>query len=342
MCIRDRIYIRKDGRRVPISLSGSAIKDSVGRTTGYVCIGTDIAHRKDAEAEREKLHKQLMTTSRQAGMAEVATGVLHNVGNVLNSVNVSASVVEETIRKSKVLKVAQVAELMTSHEADLGVYITTDEKGKMLPKYLMQLSKHLGEEQERLLEEVRGLSNHIGHIKDIISVQQSISKTAGVVESVDMRDLLQDALLMVAASLQRHEIVIAQEYGEAPCVTTDKHKVLQILVNLISNAVDAIKEAKRGEGRITLRLAAEPGERPGTRLEVIDNGVGIASENLTRIFTHGFTTKKTGHGFGLHSSALAAKELQGSLTPSSEGKGMGATFALVLPCELVETRAVKA
>lgn len=340
-------YIAKDGARVPISLSGSAVRDRSGRPTGYVCIGTDITHRKVAEAERDKLHKQLMATSRQAGMAEVATGVLHNVGNVLNSVNVSATLVEEAVRKSKVAQVGQVASLLGEHEGDLGAFMTADERGRVLPKYLAQLAGHLAKERETLLEEVRSLASHIGHIKDIISVQQTISKTSGVIEAVEVRDLVEDAVRMLAGSLDRHHVRLVREYGELRPVSTDKHKVLQIMVNLVSNALDAVKEAPDRDGVLTVRVRGEEGDGAGegtggVRIEVCDNGVGIAPEHLTRIFTHGFTTKKKGHGFGLHSAALAAKELGGSLTAHSAGPGMGAAFVLSLPYERAESTRAQA
>ncbi len=325
-------YFARDGRQVPISLSGSAIRDAQGRSAGYVCIGTDISDRKAAEAEREQLNRKLVQTSRQAGMAEVATGVLHNVGNVLNSVNVSAATVEEMLRKSRVAQVRKLAELLGEHASDLGAFLTSDERGKMVPGYLSQLSEHLAQEQERALGELSQLNKHIGHIKDIISVQQSIAKTAGVIEPVDLRELVDDALRMVGESLRRHGVRVERELAEVGVVQTDKHKVLQILVNLLSNAKDAVKECPGREGVVTVRLAArgeDGGE--GVRLEVEDNGVGIAPENLTRVFTHGFTTKKQGHGFGLHASALSAKELGGSLAARSEGEGRGARFVLELP-----------
>jgi len=326
-------YFAKDGRKVPISLSGSSIRDAQGRAAGYVCIGTDISDRKQAELEREQLNKKLVQTSRQAGMAEVATGVLHNVGNVLNSVNVSASVVEETVRRSRVAAVAKLAELLGQHEADLGTFMTADEKGKMIPGYLAQLGRALAEEQDRVLREIDHLTSHIAHIKDIISVQQSIAKSAGVIETVDVRELAEDALRMVGESFKRHLVTLRREYGEGTQVSTDKHKVLQILVNLLSNAKDAVRDI-RGDREVILRIVPRP--EGGVRVEVEDNGVGIAPENLTRIFTHGFTTKEKGHGFGLHTSALAAKELQGSLTVRSDGPGRGALFTLELPAKPAE------
>jgi PAS domain S-box-containing protein len=336
-------FISRDNRHIPISLSGSAIKDGTGRTTGYVCLGTDITHRKEAEAEREKLNRALMTTSRQAGMAEVATGVLHNVGNVLNSVNVSAAVVEEAVRRSKVSRLAQLAELLSSNAGRLGTFLTEDARGKMVPTYLGQLARHLLSEQEQILAEMTTLTRHIGHIKDIISVQQSVSKVAGVVETADPRSLVEDALRMVSASIMRSRIVLERDLADSGSVETDKHKVLQILVNLLTNALDSVREVKEREGTIIVRLRPAPagadGAPAGAIIEVLDNGTGIPAENLTRIFTHGFTTKKKGHGFGLHSAANAARELQGSLTAHSDGPGGGARFVLTLPARMVETGA---
>ncbi|MFM9996154.1 MAG: ATP-binding protein [Phycisphaerales bacterium] len=327
-------YISKDNRHIPVSLSGSAIKDAKGRVTGYVCIGTDISQRKQAEAEKQKLHSQLVATSRQAGMAEVATGVLHNVGNVLNSINVSAAVVEETLKKSKVPMVRQVADLLGENRADIGRFMAESERGRLLPDYLSKLAQHLADEQASLMTEMKSLSNHVGHVKDIIGVQQSISRPAGVVELLSVRDLLEDAVQMVAPSAARHHVTIVREFSETPQVKTDKHRVLQVLVNLLTNAMDAVKEtAPQRDGRIVLRVKRNRPDTKTVRVEVEDNGIGIPPDNVTRIFTHGFTTKKKGHGFGLHSCALAAKELQGALTVSSPGPGQGSTFTLVLPIE---------
>ena len=122
-----------------------------------------------------------------------------------------------------------------------------------------------------------------------------------------------------------------------PQVQVEKQKVLQILVNLMRNARDALVESGRQGPAIDL---AHPNRRRSDEkkvvIEVIDNGVGIEEENLTKIFSHGFTTKRHGHGFGLHSSANAAKEMGGNLTAHSDGPGRGAVFTLELPFMPVE------
>ena len=116
-----------------------------------------------------------------------------------------------------------------------------------------------------------------------------------------------------------------------PAVLADKHKVLQILVNLLRNAKHALEEGGGGDKRLKLRVGIN-GERR-VKISVSDNGVGIAPEHLSRIFEHGFTTRKEGHGFGLHSGALAAREMGGSLGAHSAGPGQGATFTLEFPAQ---------
>jgi signal transduction histidine kinase len=179
-----------------------------------------------------------------------------------------------------------------------------------------------------MLTELDHLRKNVDHIKDIVAMQQSYAKTSGVIEVMSIPDLLEDALRMNAGSLARHDIELARDYQARPVVALDKHKVLQILVNLIRNAKYACDETGRTDKCITLRITADG---RSVSIAVGDNGVGIPAENLTRIFNHGFTTRATGHGFGLHSGALAAKGMGGSLTVHSAGPGQGATFVLTLP-----------
>ena len=281
--------------------------------------------------ELEQSHKRLIEASRQAGMAEVATSVLHNVGNVLNSINVSATVVSELLSKSKISNVAKVSGLMREHAADLGEFITKDPKGRNLPLFLEQLADHLAREQTQALKEISSLAKNVDHVKDIVAMQQGYAKVSAVTETLKVTDLLEDALRMNAGALIRHDVHFFREYEEhLPEITVEKHKVLQILVNLICNAKQACDESGSPDKRLTVRVTNGSDK---VRIALIDNGIGIEPENLARIFNHGFTTKKEGHGFGLHSGALGAKEMGGSLSVQSEGRGKGATFILELPCQ---------
>ena len=291
-------------------------------------LNQEIASKEKAQRDLEDTHRQLMDTSRQAGMAEVATSVLHNVGNVLNSVNVSATLAADHVRRSKVSNVARLRDLLHQHRGDLGRFLTEDPKGRMIPAYLDSLAESLTKEQAAVIAELSALRNNIDHIKDVVAMQQSYAKTSGVTESISVPDLVEDALRMNAGSLARHDVDVARDYAGRPVITVEKNKVLQILVNLIRNAKYACDESGRTDKLILLRTTTD--ER-GVEISVIDNGVGIPAENLTRIFAHGFTTRKHGHGFGLHSGALAARELGGSLTVRSDGPGKGATFTLRLP-----------
>ena len=174
------------------------------------------------------------------------------------------------------------------------------------------------------------MQKNIEYIRDIVAMQQNYAKISGVLESLPVVDLLEDAVRMNAASIDRHNIKVLREYPESSRLLMDKHKVLQILVNLISNARHACNDSERPDKQITLRVLKENGRM---KIVITDNGVGIPAENMTRIFNYGFTTRKDGHGFGLHSGALAAKEMGGSLAAFSEGPGRGATFTLELPVQ---------
>jgi len=299
-----------------------------GQALGAVAVIQDMTERKKQEIELERVHKELMTASREAGMAEVATNVLHNVGNILNSVNVSASLVAERLRQSKAAGVSRIAALLVEQGPRLGQYLTEDERGKLIPDYLAALGEQLTSDQRSALEELTLLRDNLEHIKDTVTMQQSYAKLCGVTETVEVVDLVEDSLRLNAGAFARHGVTLRREFAAVPSISVDKHKVLQILVNLVRNAKYACDESGRADKQITLRI--EPTEQ-GVRISVIDNGVGIPPENMARLFRHGFTTRASGHGFGLHSGALAANELGGSLRAESEGSGLGAAFILELP-----------
>jgi len=294
---------------------------------GAVAVVQDITERRLAEQELEQVHRQLLVASRQAGMAEVATNVLHNVGNVLNSVNVSASLIAEGIKRSKCAGLARAAALLSEHAHDLATFLA-GAQGKHLPPYLQELAADLICERDTATAELSALRSNIEHIKEIVAMQQSYARRGGVIDTLDIRVLVEDSLRMNDGAFSRHGVVLSRDFENVPPIQVDKHKVLQILVNVIRNAKYACDEAKAGEKRVTVRVRAANGS---VLISVIDTGVGIPKENLNRIFNHGFTTRPDGHGFGLHSSALAAQELGGSLQAESAGPGHGATFTLTLP-----------
>jgi len=322
----------KDGRGESWVLTTKMpFRDKTGKIVGTFGISKDITTIKEAEAKLEAAHRQLVDASRQAGMAEVATSVLHNVGNVLNSVNVSTTLVYETIKKSRINHLGRLAAKINEHREHLAAYFTSDPNGTQLPDYLTQLAEHLAQEQTELLKEAELTRKNVEHIKDIVAMQQSYAKVSGVTEKVKVEDLVEDALRMNGGSLERHGVEVIRDYPAAAIeISVERQKVLQVLVNLIRNAKYACDESGRQEKRLTMRVRQAGGR---VQIGVVDNGVGIPAENLTRIFNHGFTTREDGHGFGLHSGALAAKEMGGTLNVHSDGPDTGASFVLELPLQ---------
>ncbi|HMD55325.1 MAG TPA: PAS domain S-box protein [Phycisphaerae bacterium] len=321
---------RKDGTLIWISETSHAVCDSNGNILYFEGTVRDITARKLAEMERQELKSRLISISHQAGMAEVATGVLHNVGNVLNSVNVSASVAMDKIKALKVSAVSRIAQMFHDHREDLPAFLTQDQKGSQICDYLGQLGELLVKEQDDILQELSSLCENIKHVKQIITMQQNYARVCGVSEEVLLPELLDDALRINGESLERHRIKIVREFEELPRILMEKHRILQMLVNLISNAKQAMR-CTDTDRILTIRAGLSPSDSSRFFISVCDTGVGIEQENLTRIFSHGFTTKADGHGFGLHTSALAAKAMGGSITAHSEGSGKGATFIIELP-----------
>jgi signal transduction histidine kinase len=312
-----------------IQTSREALESHVARVTeSNTRLEREMTDRQRAEADREVLHEQLVAASRDAGMAQLATGVLHNVGNVLNSVNVAAARATDMVRTSRVADLRQVA-TMVGEQTDLPAFVARDPRGRVLARFLDEIGAHLAREQAAVVRELGELRENIGHIREVISMQQSYARVTDLAVEISPQSLVDDALRMRENALARRGIeIIREQEADLPPIHIDKHRVLQILLNLISNAERAMESTPREARRLILRL--EP-TSIGIRISVIDHGDGIPPENLTRIFTNGFTTRTSGHGFGLHMAALAAQELGGSLNARSGGTGEGATFVLDVP-----------
>jgi C4-dicarboxylate-specific signal transduction histidine kinase len=303
------------------------LREQVRRRTKQ--LRAEIEERKRIEAQMEKTHREMIEISRKAGMAEVATSVLHSVGNVLNSVNVSATLLFDNARNSVVSRLSKVTVLLDEHATDAGDYLANDPKGKQLPKYLSMVCEQLAQEQQVTIGELESLRQNIEHIMEIVAAQQNYAKISGVAETLKLTEVVEDALRMSGGDLAWQDVRLVRDYREVSAISVEKHKLLQILVNLIKNAKRALDESGRTDKQMTLSIRPVNESRVG--IAVVDNGVGIAPENLERIFAHGFTTRNNGHSFGLHSGALAAKELGGSLRAQSAGPGQGASFVLELP-----------
>jgi PAS domain S-box-containing protein len=321
--------VAADGRTVWIRESGTVLVEK-GQPVAMRGIFHDITRQKLDAEQLDKLNRQLIDTSRSAGMADVATGVLHNVGNVLNSVSVSATVVADRLRHSKVLKLCRATAMLREQNSHLGDFLTTDPKGKLIPGFLSTVSEELASERTELIARMDAVGEHIKHIREIVTMQQNYAKVSGVYENLSPMELVEDGLRLNVAAFERHHIELVREFEEnLPKVCVDRHKFLQILINLLRNAKHAMEHVVERERRMIIRMGMASSDR--VKVVISDNGIGIPPENMSKIFNHGFTTKKDGHGFGLHSGANAAKEMGGSLTARSDGHGQGAEFTLELP-----------
>ncbi|MEX0776441.1 MAG: CHASE4 domain-containing protein [Phycisphaeraceae bacterium] len=279
----------------------------------------------------EDYRTQALAMSRQAGMAEVTTGVLHNVGNAVTNANVLAETLVERLAQTKVPTLSRAVAVMHEHQADLPQFLSEDRKGKQLPAFLEQLAAHLNQEMAQTHDDLQALRQGLAHVKEIVAAQQQFAKCTNVNEPVDLTDVVTRAVALIQGSLKRHRIDVRMELEEGLRATCDRSKLQQSLVNLLTNAKDAIRDGNSSTREIHIRTAHQ--DEGHVVLWVRDTGGGIKPENLRRLFANGFTTKSDGHGFGLHYSALALRQMGGTLSASSDGPGHGATFTMVLPLE---------
>jgi C4-dicarboxylate-specific signal transduction histidine kinase len=302
-------------------------------------LAKEVAERQAAEAQLRMTQERLVEAARRAGMADVASEVLHNVGNILNSINVSTTQMTEMVSGSRVATLEKVVALLSEHRHDLGTFLTQDPKGQHIPVFLVEVSRLMKEEEDRMVRILEGLSKNVRHVKDTISMQQSYAKVSGIEERTALIEVIEDAIQINRAGLDRHGVRLVCEFEELPPVYTIKQKLLQILVNLVNNGKYALSHSEQEDKIMHIRLRKQDEDR--FRIQVADNGVGIDPKHRDKIFQHGFTTKKDGHGFGLHSSALAAQGMGGSLSVYSAGLGKGATFTLELPIKQTEATTCK-
>jgi PAS domain S-box-containing protein len=324
-----------NGGRRWMSNRVSVMREPDGTVMGFVHVTTDITEQKQSELALEKTRKELLEASHRAGMAEVATGVLHNIGNVLNSLSVASHMAEEHLNKSRVRLLGEAVARLEQDPQELARFLTQDPQGAKFPRLLRRIADELVEEQERLLAQVARVNQQAELMQSTISAQQAAARTNRFVQEVELRSLIERvvSIFRIEIEIESRAIELRVE-AEPATVLLDKQAVLQILANLVRNAIEAMDSmggAQAQPRRLTLRAAVRDGH---VIMEVEDTGCGIEAELQTRVFQHGFTTKPSGHGFGLHASAIAAQAMDGTLTVHSDGPGRGARFRLAVPHRL--------
>ncbi|HTE49508.1 MAG TPA: ATP-binding protein [Kofleriaceae bacterium] len=278
-------------------------------------------------------NRQLVEASRHAGMAEVATGVLHNVGNILTSINVGIAGLAERAAALPADRLRRAGQLLAAGQVDGTIEPRKLDAGVC---YLGAVADQLAADRDQLLADVGALRGHVDHVNRVVAMQNAFARTGDVNEEVELATLIDEALALGCPDAERRGLTITCAVEPARRIMTDRHRVLQIAVNLLANARDSVIAHRQrlapdaALGQITVRARVDDG---WLGLAIDDDGGGIAPETLSRIFAAGFTTKVKGHGYGLHSSALAAEHLRGTLRCNSAGIDRGASFVLRIPVE---------
>ncbi|SMO97083.1 sensor histidine kinase [Gracilimonas mengyeensis] len=273
----------------------------------------------------ETTRHELIEKAHKAGMADIATGVLHNVGNILNSVNTSAALIEDRLDKSKIKNLEKANDLLRQQLHDIESFIVDNPKGKQLLQYYLKLEEPLKEEQKNITELSKRLSGKIDLIKDVISAQQNYAMTSANSEEHTLSEIVDEAFMLNAGSSERHSIQVLKNYQSFAPIICQKTKLIHVLVNIFNNAKEAMSKNHRNDKVLKINLTEDDSR---VYLSIEDNGHGITEKNLNKIFNQGFTTKKRGHGFGLHSSANYIQEMGGKIKVESDGEGKGARFIM--------------
>ncbi len=342
------VYSRQDmialcERRAEIEIQQSAHLEAARRVSEQRAIAlaerarneaveSAYAQLSDAHAKLHDMQQQLVAASRQAGMAEIATTVLHNVGNAMNSINVSTQLVRTSVMRLKMDRIGKIAALLDEHRDNLGEYLAEGERGSQIISLLQGLTAQLDDRRATANKELDGLARHVEHVKAVVRSQQEAAKMGGVVEDVALPSVIDDALQLVQDSLDKHGITVVREEVAMAEVPVDRHRLLQIIANLVGNAAQALRSH---DGQRQMRICVHE-VNTAPQIVVTDSGPGVPAAIGDRIFQYGFTTKRDGHGFGLHASALLAGELGGELRLQPPVEGEGATFVLTLPHRLAK------
>ncbi len=305
------------------------IDDRKGAEEAVRQMNVDLERRVRERTEQlERSQQELLERAHAAGMADIATSVLHNVGNILSSITTSSQLIRSSIEAPTMAAFSRANGLLSDNLDNLITFMEPEAKGPKLMQFYLELEKLFQRDYSKIQENLGSLMSKVDSIRDVIMAQQSFAAAGFRTEPMLLSNVVDDAISILDNSLSRHEIQLVKRYRPVPPVTVQKAKLTHTIINILRNAKEAMLKVAAGEKCITIEI-----DWDGTwsYLRISDVGCGIAPENLDKVFTHGFTTKKNGHGFGLHSCANAMTEMGGCLRAVSSGPGRGATFVLQFP-----------
>ncbi len=327
-------FINKSGKQMYIDLSTFFITNKKKKVTGYIFLIRNTTNLVKARLEIEKQHEQMIRMAHQAGMAEFATNVMHNIGNVLNSVSVSSEHLISLLQGSKIKNFFRSNALLNNNLSNITEFLTKDPKGKILPEYYVELGNILELEYNNLQAEGKALTDKIRIMKEVINIQQEYAKSDEFYEYEDINTIIDGVLQILDVSIKKNNIEINRPQSDKNNTKfkIQKSKLLNVLLNILKNSIEALKESNKPHRKITIRL--EKTDLAMMDIEISDNGIGIEQGDLSKIFSFGYTKKPNGHGFGLHYCANAVKEMKGSITVESDGPDQGAKFVVSIPVNI--------
>lgn len=272
--------------------------------------------------------KKNLELAHEAGMAEIAGEIIHNIGNILSALFIYIQKIEKQVALTCEFKFDQVKSLITPYNDDLYEFFQKDQKGKKLSQYIWT---HIGETKDRMeviatnIKKIEDLSKVISNI---LRAQRMYAQTGVFVDKYKIYDIVLSSIEVLQLKITSYNVVIENHVDSKLEINVERSKLINILVNIIKNALEACENSEQRHISISTQLDSN-----SVSLIVKDTGVGIEKDMLEKIFNHGVTTKKNGNGFGLHSCANLTKELKGSLVAQSEGIGKGASFVLRIPID---------
>ncbi len=276
-------------------------------------------------AELEKIHSELLESAHRAGMAQIASEVLHSIGNVLTSVKTSIHLMFQAAHSTNISGLIKANALLRENIYNLEAFILNNPKGKKLLEYYLTIEDEIILEYNTYQGHLTRLDEKVKVIEDVVSVQQNYANAVALTDKYDLAKIINDAITIQADALADQNIEVIKHFEDIPDVSIQKNKTIHILISLIQNAKESIIEERTGERSITISMYIEKNH---VYIKIHDTGKGISPENTEKIFAHGFTTRKDQHGFGLHTSANYMAQMGGEIWAESQGDGRGATFIL--------------
>jgi signal transduction histidine kinase len=288
-----------------------------------------VAHLAEARRETEE-------SAHRAGMAEIASEVLHNVGNAVNTANCCTEVIADRLNHSRIAGLEKATALLSEQASNAVHFFSEDPRGPKLISYLITLTAALQKEQVENLSELQRLQETIRHIRDAIASQQSHARKSDFRQRVELRALLNETLLVNEALQKQCGITVSVNMPDLPLLELNRSRVAQVLVNLEKNALLAMQSVPRKNHELTLNVAILKSDV--LQIEIRDTGTGFTPEIHERLFGQGFTTRKEGSGLGLHYCVNVIREMGGDITAYSDGPGTGASFTITIPRAIPETK----